>query len=180
MRILYTIPGGLPILNSELTWQRFPFVTVTCRQHQMAKFKHKKDKNRTTAGYHSNVSLKAFYTHFEAYPHRIASHCIAAHGANPQVDKESFGWRPRREDRFFEHIFSLIHKQCHPKSCHSHIKRHMTLNAIFSVALGIVVLHMLNASYSSQITGKILILVMNSSDVRYTLQHNEKLHGLHQ
>ena len=31
-------------------------------------------------------------------------------------------------------FFSLVHKQCHPKSYHSDIEYHMTLNNIFSVA----------------------------------------------
>ena len=32
-----------------------------------------------------------------------------------------------------DNICSVIHKKCHPKSCHSDIKHHMTLNIIFSV-----------------------------------------------
>ena len=32
-----------------------------------------------------------------------------------------------------DNIFSLIYKKCHPKSYHSDIKCHMTLNTILSV-----------------------------------------------
>ena len=34
-------------------------------------------------------------------------------------------------------IYSLVHRKCHPKSEHSHIKHHTTLNTIFSVAITI-------------------------------------------
>ena len=34
-----------------------------------------------------------------------------------------------------DNICSLIHKKCHPKSCHSDIKYHMTLNIMYSVVL---------------------------------------------
>lgn len=47
MRMLYTVSGGMPILNCELTWQRVPFGTVTCRQYPMATIQHKKDKKTT-------------------------------------------------------------------------------------------------------------------------------------
>ena len=32
-------------------------------------------------------------------------------------------------------VCSLIHKKCHPKSCHSDIKYHMTLNIVFSASV---------------------------------------------
>ena len=50
-------------------------------------------------------------------------------------------------------ICSLIHKQCHPKSYHSHIKYHMTLIIICNVATVHFVTHVViyhNLAYSLQ------------------------------
>ena len=38
------------------------------------------------------------------------------------------------DELIHDNIWSLIHKNCHPTSCHSDIKYHTTLNMIFSVA----------------------------------------------
>ena len=50
--------------------------------------------------------------------------------------QEKIGFFGPMDDELIHHpsnICSLIHKKCHPKSYHSDIKYHMTLNNIFSV-----------------------------------------------
>ena len=49
----------------------------------------------------------------------------------------------------YDNICSLIHRKCHPKSYHSDIKFHMTLDIIFSVFLTPLILDILLLSYLS-------------------------------
>ena len=43
-------------------------------------------------------------------------------------------WQWMHSSTIHDNICKFIHKKCHPKSYHSDIKYHMTLNMIFSVA----------------------------------------------
>lgn len=76
MRMLYTVSGGMPILNCELTWQRVPFGTVTCRQYPMATIQHKKDKKTTQQQAITPIfQLKFSYT-FQKYLDTRKKHMI--------------------------------------------------------------------------------------------------------